>query len=804
MKTEMETNLAELLSKLSEAASNFDAEESANTVIELLWFIAEAREDFQDLPLWIAEQEQALRAASVELQLFAKFAEIALLVASSYSTQDEANKTSLDGQMAADQELNFDYDSATATVLRMTSRLLNAAGGPKRLTVVVDRDHIQIGNHTTISFNRTLIIPEDGKDYPLPAGFGRLPILCVADYADKVPPKWLEDGGFFIPLYQKEALFLEFGGKEWQPSTAKVAVGGINAVTGDAYDEKIRAHKQDYVIIPEQKWLDGINCGEGRVGQFVAMPLGQGYTIEEQLTDEARIGGFQVAVFEAKQGRFPDEDPEIVKQRRAVHERKMAKALRDHVVSGLRQLQKDVINGHLEREPSTKLENRLGISRSERLRLLNEVRGILRDRIGAGALVGLEVDDIQSSESSNELPLFSAPKRSFQPALGMSVRRPSGSQRETESYGDEMGIARGGSIQQQIVEDTYGSESWDEGRKGNVAIHIVNSEMFERITGLKPPSSPITSEDYRRNCIPWFDAYDEHVPVVMPAKRFSMVKGIAAIDKLKGRADSQPSAPIEISAGLLRRIKVPSMREHIRALEERTKTSWHAGRFRIAHREASQLVERCRLGMEQTTGFAEDEADLFIELSKSNEVALQIRAGCNNELGRFLDAACDATTCLGHDPFNAHVLSIRAYANLRLGESELAFIDANAALTSAPNSEVGLRVRAEAVMRMKRYGDAIADANRLLVENPRHLVALRIRAESHRMEGRAQEAMEDATAALIEGDSDVFTLCTRAAAFLALGNTYDARQDVEEALHIEPENPFAKKLLSQLPRRKLR
>ena len=37
---------------------------------------------------------------------------------------------------------------------------------------------------------------------------------------------------------------------------------------------------QNYVAIPKQKWLDGINCGDGTIRQFVAMPLGQGYTVE--------------------------------------------------------------------------------------------------------------------------------------------------------------------------------------------------------------------------------------------------------------------------------------------------------------------------------------------------------------------------------------------------------------------------------------------------------------------------------------------------------------------------------------------
>src|SRR5690606_37882470 len=60
----------------------------------------------------------------------------------------------------------------------------------------------------------------------------------------------------------------------------------------------------------------------------------------------------------------------------------------------------------------------------------------------------------------------------------------------------EMGIAKGGNIQQEIVEDTYGSESWDESCRGSIVIHIVNSEVFQLITGRETPPTPITPEKY--------------------------------------------------------------------------------------------------------------------------------------------------------------------------------------------------------------------------------------------------------------------------------------------------------------------
>ena len=57
-------------------------------------------------------------------------------------------------------------------------------------------------------------------------------------------------------------------------------------MTGNPWKSKyisIDANRQNYVSLPKQLWLDGINCGDGYVRQFVAMPLGKGYTVEVKI-----------------------------------------------------------------------------------------------------------------------------------------------------------------------------------------------------------------------------------------------------------------------------------------------------------------------------------------------------------------------------------------------------------------------------------------------------------------------------------------------------------------------------------------
>ena len=96
--------------------------------------------------------------------------------------------------------------------------------------------------------------------------------------------------------------------KATSPFAVKVYVGGINAVSGEAVNEsKATAERrrqlkaqgksvQDYMVAPKQKWLDGIASDEGTVRQFVAMPVGQGYSIEAQLTGKETTAGIQFEI----------------------------------------------------------------------------------------------------------------------------------------------------------------------------------------------------------------------------------------------------------------------------------------------------------------------------------------------------------------------------------------------------------------------------------------------------------------------------------------------------------------------------
>ena len=86
-----------------------------------------------------------------------------------------------------------------------------------------------------------------------------------------------------FPIYPFEAAWMNFYCESMFPIALRIAAGKINAVTGDDWSEST-PKIQDYVVLPDQYWLDGFNTGDGQVRQFVAAKLGTNLTVEEQVT----------------------------------------------------------------------------------------------------------------------------------------------------------------------------------------------------------------------------------------------------------------------------------------------------------------------------------------------------------------------------------------------------------------------------------------------------------------------------------------------------------------------------------------
>jgi len=161
------------------------------------------------------------------------------------------------------------------------------------MNVVVMEGRLRFGERLVVSFHRTLRVPGQGGPYKLPPGLGLFAIKPIAD------------GRFIVPVHSREAVWIGFSAAPWKPNAVKVMAGGINAVSGLPDDGTALLQPQNYMVCPDQPWLDGCNVGDGVVRQFVAMKLGLGYGLGAN-TAAGERGGLDILGFEPRPGLFPD------------------------------------------------------------------------------------------------------------------------------------------------------------------------------------------------------------------------------------------------------------------------------------------------------------------------------------------------------------------------------------------------------------------------------------------------------------------------------------------------------------------
>lgn len=168
-----------------------------------------------------------------------------------------------------------------------------------------------------INFQRTLRVP-DGEVNNLPPGLEQFELEHVEDYEGRIPQKWLEQGGLMMPMYQAEAMWISFWSPAFYPFAVRIAAGKICAVTGEEWkpglvkgtrvDGGKEQNLQNYLPVPDQPWIDGFCVEKGVIRQFVAAPLGEGQTTEEQLTGKSEFGGIQIQVYPLKKEKKQAED----------------------------------------------------------------------------------------------------------------------------------------------------------------------------------------------------------------------------------------------------------------------------------------------------------------------------------------------------------------------------------------------------------------------------------------------------------------------------------------------------------------
>ncbi len=217
----------------------------------------------------------------------------------------------------------------------------------------------------------------------------------------------------------------------------KIATGKVCAVTGETWVNHLNRDPQDYVVLPGQPWLDGYCVEKGIIRQFVAMPLGEGYSVEEQITGAAEHGGVQIIVYPMKRERYEE---------------------------------------------------------------LCEERG---------------------AKAHDAMP----------PAT---------------ISGRAMGLAPGGRMHQEIYDDRYGLDAWDQRHSSRCFVTVANSMQWIAMTGEKPPTEPPSAKDYTDAGMPWFSYYGGDAEAVEGAEKFKSLVSVAAMGEQKGEAPLQDNESLDV------------------------------------------------------------------------------------------------------------------------------------------------------------------------------------------------------------------------------------------------------------------
>lgn len=280
-----------------------------------------------------------------------------------------------------------------------------------------------------ISFQKTLRIPDDNREYPLPPGLGKFPLRHIEDFSESLPRAWTERGGVILPMFQAEAMWIHFSSEQSSftnqpyPFAVKIAAGKINAITGETWRNDLSVDLQDYLVIPDQPWLDGFCVQKGLIRQFVAMPLGLGYTAEEQLNNSSANGGIQIIVYPMKRSFY---------------------------------------------------------------------------------------EKLEKTEVISEL------------CCKLAVS-------------DEMGLAPGGLMRQEIYEDEYGLDAWDLTQPQRCFVNLVNSTSWKLVSGESMPCKSPSAKDYADAGLPWFDYYDDSKKIIGGTGKLSSLDSVAALGVKKGQ-----------------------------------------------------------------------------------------------------------------------------------------------------------------------------------------------------------------------------------------------------------------------------
>jgi hypothetical protein len=360
-----------------------------------------------------------------------------------------------------------------------------------------------------ITFRRTIRVPDNHESSDLPPDMGKFPLYKVDKYADRLPINMTQKGGVFLPMYQKEAMWIGFESR--RRYAIKVFVGGINAISGEPAVPNsatslrrrnlIKRGKsvQDYVVVGSngQKWLDGVAVEPGKVRQFVAMPVGTGHSVEAQMTGQETTAGIQFEI--SRLDMKPDELS----------------------LSGINLSEIEIPEVNDSNRISVTVKTLTGkhipITASHDTTILG-MKFLIQLREGMPTdqqRLIFEGRQLEDGKTLKECNITDGSKVHLILRLRGGYLPPD----------PEMNIAAGGLITQSIARLPRGDYKKTVPITFNV--QVLNSAGFNHVTGKEPPRSPVSAKTYADAGYPFFSMYEE--PTTIDGD-FQGLKSIAQID----------------------------------------------------------------------------------------------------------------------------------------------------------------------------------------------------------------------------------------------------------------------------------
>ncbi len=168
-----------------------------------------------------------------------------------------------------------------------------------------------------IEFQRTLRLPDDGINCPMPPSHGSFPVVNLDEYQDKLPIEWRGQHGAMLPIHPSEALWISFHPKHKKerdvsyPFAVKVSYNKINAISGHLTRFGLQREPQNYMVVPNQPWLDGFFCGLGTVKQFIGQRGSKEGNNEENIAIHLEVFPMKGEVFDTRFPELLDDTPHL-------------------------------------------------------------------------------------------------------------------------------------------------------------------------------------------------------------------------------------------------------------------------------------------------------------------------------------------------------------------------------------------------------------------------------------------------------------------------------------------------------------